>query len=404
MLSLLTIFLFLVQLSTSAVIKRHHWPPPYSPWRPYYWPSLHHTQGVAISTVASTSFLASPTTRISACPASATFEADSDTTTVDFPVETEAPSESDDPDDDDSPVTTSSIPSATASPTRFTSTQAPNTIQTAPTIVPQLSKTSPSTTQSPTITASKAPPSSSSSGTYWKPAAGITWQIQISGTVDTSLAADVYDVDLFDTPASTISTLHSAGKKVICYFSAGSFEDWRPDQSSFQASDKGSAMQGWQGEWWLNTNSANVRSIMTTRIELAASKSCDGIDPDNVDGYANDNGAGIKEADAVNFLNFLADNAHSRGMAIGLKNAGDLVNSVLSIMQWAVNEQCQQFNECGLSKPFIDAGKPVFHIEYPDGAPNISPEVKKASCDVSASNGFSTVLKTNDLSAWVDPC
>jgi len=91
-------------------------------------------------------------------------------------------------------------------------------------------------------------------------------------------------------------------------------------------------------------------------------------------------------------------------MAIGLKNALGLVDAVLPVMQWAVNEQCEEYNECGLSKPFIDAGKPVLHIEYPDSAPNVSPEVKKASCDVSAASGFSTVLKTTDLSAWVDPC
>lgn len=143
---------------------------------------------------------------------------------------------------------------------------------------------------------------------------------------------------------------------------------------------------------------------MTKRIEMAASKGCDGVDPDNVDGYANANGIGLQEADAVDYLNFLASNAHSYGLAIGLKNAGGLIQSVLPILQFAVNEQCEEFNECDVSQPFIAAGKPVLHIEYPDGAPNISPETKKASCDVRAASGFSTVLKTTELGAWVDPC
>jgi len=47
----------------------------------------------------------------------------------------------------------------------------------------------------------------------------------------------------------------------------------------------GNGLTGWKGERWLNISSANVRSIMTARIQLAAQKGCDGIDPDNVDGY-----------------------------------------------------------------------------------------------------------------------
>jgi hypothetical protein len=36
----------------------------------------------------------------------------------------------------------------------------------------------------------------------------------------------MYDVDLFDTPKATIQLLQSQGKKVVYYFSAGSFEGW----------------------------------------------------------------------------------------------------------------------------------------------------------------------------------
>lgn len=143
---------------------------------------------------------------------------------------------------------------------------------------------------------------------------------------------------------------------------------------------------------------------MKTRIELAASKGCDGVDPDNVDGYNNANGLGLTAADATSFLSFLADTAHSLGLSIGLKNAGDLVTSVLDIMEWHVNEQCLEYNECQLFQPFIDAGKPVFHIEYPSDAPAVSSDVKAATCGAASASGFSTLLKTLDLSAWVEPC
>lgn len=126
--------------------------------------------------------------------------------------------------------------------------------------------------------------------TVWQPAAGISWQIvllnpiQVSGTT-LSPNVKVWDLDLYDNDASTFKALHSSGKKVICYFSAGSYEDWRYDADQFVDSDLGETMDGWPDERWLDTRSSNVRKIMKLRIALAASKGCDAIDPDNVDGY-----------------------------------------------------------------------------------------------------------------------
>lgn len=126
----------------------------------------------------------------------------------------------------------------------------------------------------------------------WTPKVSDTWQITL--LQPPLLAADVssimpdvaiFDVDLFDTTAETIKALHFFGKKVICYFSAGSFEDWRPDANRFQAADKGKELDDWPGEMWINISSNSVRSVIKGRVELASSKGCDGVDPDNVDGY-----------------------------------------------------------------------------------------------------------------------
>ena len=239
---------------------------------------------------------------------------------------------------------------------------------------------------------------------YWKPAVGATWQIELINVVsDTSYNAEIFDFDMFDNPASTITKLHSLNRKVICYFSAGTYEDWRSDKGSFQAADLGAAMEDWEGESWLDTNSANVRKIMTARIALAKSKGCDAIDPDNVDAYNNENGLNLTPEDAVDYLTFLAGEAHSRGMSIGLKNAAEIVPTMLPIMDFLVNESCIEWTECPSFSPFIAAGKPVFHIEYPPGAGDkISASQKKKSCAAPA--GFSTVLKKLDLDAWIELC
>src|SRR4030067_2529778 len=62
----------------------------------------------------------------------------------------------------------------------------------------------------------------------WRPAPGTTWQWQLTGTIDTPFDVQMYDIDLFDTPQSTIELLHTDGRSAICYFSAGSWEEWRP--------------------------------------------------------------------------------------------------------------------------------------------------------------------------------
>jgi len=108
-------------------------------------------------------------------------------------------------------------------------------------------------------------------------------------------------------------------------------------------------------------------------------------------------------------MGFLAREASQRNMSIGLKNAGGIVPKLTSVVQFSVNEQCVQYSECDNFTPFIEAGKPVFHIEYPDGSPgNIRASAVNTICsdtgDASGSEGFSTVIKEMDLDGWVRYC
>src|SRR5687767_9845109 len=86
----------------------------------------------------------------------------------------------------------------------------------------------------------------------WQPPAGITFQLQLNGTIDTSVDAEVFDIDMFDSPASLVEELHAQGRHVICYMSAGSYEEWRPDAESFPKRVLGKPLDGWPGERWLD--------------------------------------------------------------------------------------------------------------------------------------------------------
>ena len=203
------------------------------------------------------------------------------------------------------------------------------------------------------------------SSEVWQPAPGVSWQWQLSGSIDTSFDVEMYDIDLFDTPQETIDLLHENGRIVICYFSAGSYENWRSDASHFPTNVLGNTLNGWPDERWLDIRQiSQIGPIMTARLDLAVSKKCDGVEPDNVDGYSNNSGFPLSAQDQLNYNIWLANAAHERNLSIGLKNDLDQIPDLVDYFDWALNEQCYQYNECELLRPFTDANKAVFGVEY----------------------------------------
>src|SRR5437868_509990 len=97
---------------------------------------------------------------------------------------------------------------------------------------------------------------------------------------------------------------------------------------------------------------------------LAQQKGCDAIEANNVDGYTNNPGFPLTANDQLTFNQWFAGAAHALGMSIALKNDLDQVAALEPAFDFAVNEQCFQYSECDLEKPFIAAGKAVLEVEY----------------------------------------
>nr|MBA2477162.1 endo alpha-1,4 polygalactosaminidase [Sporichthyaceae bacterium] len=66
----------------------------------------------------------------------------------------------------------------------------------------------------------------------------------------------------------------------------------------------------------------------------------------------------------LDYSRFIADEAHARGLAVGLKNSIDHAAELEPWFDFAVNEQCFQYDECRRLEPFLDAGKNVIIVEY----------------------------------------
>jgi hypothetical protein len=231
-------------------------------------------------------------------------------------------------------------------------------------------------------------------GACWHPALNTRWQYQlqgvaqyastgginvgISGTPFTGGAAvrpTVFDIDLFTDQAisgnnttldtAAVNAIHAAGGKAICYVDAGTWENWRADANQFPASVQG-AKNGWPGEKWLDIRQTSILlPIMEARVQKCRTAGFDGVEWDNVDGYSNRTGFPLTANDQLVYDASLANLAHTYGLTVAMKNDVEQVPDLAPYFDYAINEQCQQYNECGnYTTYFINAGKTTFQVEY----------------------------------------
>jgi hypothetical protein len=280
---------------------------------------------------------------------------------------------------------------------------------TDPTPAPVADPTLAPATSIPTRPPDEEPPNNSG---LWRPKSsdGLTWQWQIQGTLDTSLIVDMYDVDLFDTSAETIQQLKDAGRIVVCYFSAGSYEGWRDDwEANFDFitgdtySGGNAPFAGNMADWderWLDIRRIDLlEPIMRGRLELAISKGCDAVEPDNMDAYTNgdETALDLTYADQLAYNIWLAGLAHELGISVGLKNDVDQLADLVEYFDWAINEQCFQYDECdGYTSSFVAQDKAVFGVEYSGQASNFCPDAN--------SMGLSWLKKNLNLQAYREGC
>ena len=231
----------------------------------------------------------------------------------------------------------------------------------------------------------------------WQPPLQTSWQWQLPTPVDQKINVQMYDIDMFDNDANVVASLHSKGRKVVCYIDVGTWENWRPDAKKFPNVVKGKPVSGWQGERWLDIRRIDILGpIMKARMDLCQAKGFDGMEPDNVDGYSNDTGFPLTYADQIRYNKFVANEAHARGLSVGLKNDVDQVGDLLSSFDWSLDEQCFQYTECHKLLPFIEANKAVFEVEY------FLPTDK--FCPKANSLNFNSMKKHLNLGKYRVPC
>ena len=231
----------------------------------------------------------------------------------------------------------------------------------------------------------------------WIPAPGTSREWQLTGPIDLSVEADVWDIDMFENDAGVVDELHARGSRVVCYISVGTWEEPRPDADRFPDEVLGEPLEDHPDERWLDIRRLDLLGpIMEARLDECRDKGFDGVEFDNVDGYDNDSGFPLTYEDQLAYNRFLANEAHKRGLSAALKNDLEQIPDLLDFFDFAINEECFQYHECDALLPFIEAGKAVFAVEY-----ELAPD---EFCDHANAMRFSAMRKDPVLDAYREVC
>jgi len=256
----------------------------------------------------------------------------------------------------------------------------------------------------------------------YHPPVGATWQWQLNPdngqtAINTAIVADMYDIDGYANDAAVVDQLKSlpgnsvSNRNVTCYITAGTLENWRADSEDLSPQVLGNPYSGFTDERWIDVRQiSKVDPWLKKKMQMCKDKGFDAIEFDNVDGWqtANKTGLNITFEDEVAFIVYLANSAHDLGLTMALKSNVEQIPQVLSYVDFAVVEECFAYKECTRTDPntdgqygydmFIEAGKPVFSVEYKkyDPANNF--------CARANNLQFSTMYKKVDLDSYRVPC
>ncbi|MFN8472657.1 MAG: S8 family serine peptidase [Anaerolineae bacterium] len=313
---------------------------------------------------------------------------------------------------------TPTVTATATAPASPSSTLTPTATATATTTPTRTPSRTPIPTVSFTSTPTAAPSSTATPGqsTVWRPTtdAPIHWHWQLS--TDFNYPADVlpnvtvYDLDGELTSAQTVAQLHALGPnvRVICYMDAGVYETYRSDAAAFQAADAlhhiiGNKDQGWAGSYWLDIRQIDVlKPLMLNRINnWCKAKGFDAVEPDETEVYGNNSGFPITAADDIAYNIAFASWVHDAGLSVGLKGNNTEAPQLYTYFDWALTEQCWEFNECDNFKTsFLKANKAVFSVEY-----NVNPNCSQANAmHMNASRRDLDVVGPHDPDYLYQPC
>ncbi|WP_229399402.1 endo alpha-1,4 polygalactosaminidase [Micromonospora okii] len=228
------------------------------------------------------------------------------------------------------------------------------------------------------------------SARYWR------WQWQLTGPLDTGVDADVFLLDPVRTTAAETTALRARDRRLVCQVAVGAYAATDPDADRYPAAARGAAGPR-PGTRWVDVRWWDaLEPILADRFRLCRGKGFGAVALADADGYAHRNGFPLDFDDQLLFNRRVATLARSLDLSPGLLGDVPQVAALAPDFDFAVDEECVRLRRCGRLLPFVDAGKPVFHVEYAGDADDF--------CVTTMGYGFASMRKHRELDAWRDAC
>lgn len=200
------------------------------------------------------------------------------------------------------------------------------------------------------------------------PPAHARFDYQLGGAYPPAAAVQVVDRD----SAAAVAP----GRYNICYVNAFQTQPdqdatWRQHHPDLLLREPGGDLvddPNWPGEHLLDTSTparrAALLDVFAPLLDRCATAGFQAVEADNLDSYTRSHGS-LTAADNLALAGDLLIAAHSRGLAIGQKNAADLTGQARALgFDFAIAEECQVYGECD---SYTSAyGNEVVEIEYTD--------------------------------------
>lgn len=191
-----------------------------------------------------------------------------------------------------------------------------------------------------------------------------------------------YQIGAPYTPASGVKVISrdrsakpAKGLYNICYVNAFQAQPdalswWQENHPGLILKDKNNHTvmdENW-GEALLDTSTGAKRNelaaIVGRWIDGCAKSGFQAVEPDNLDSYERSKGL-LTKTDNSAFAKLIVQKAHAKGLAIGQKNTAEMLSEHTKTgFDFAVAEECAEYNECGSYAKAYD--NRVYVIEYED--------------------------------------
>ncbi|MBF9134109.1 endo alpha-1,4 polygalactosaminidase [Plantactinospora sp. S1510] len=237
----------------------------------------------------------------------------------------------------------------------------------------------------------------------WPGSPAPSWQWQLSGPLDPTVDAELYALDVFRTSLEEARRLRTDGRRLICSVEVGIHQESRPDATRFPAAVLGrpAGIPGQpkgapRGRWLDIRQWSTLEPVLADRFRLCRGKGFVAVLPVGMESYTRRTGFPLTFDDQLIFNRHVAELARQTQLAPGLTNDIDQVLALEPYFDFVVNEECFRRTECDRLMPFVDAGKPVLHVEYEGSTVDF--------CTATVGYGFSSIRKNRNLDVRRDPC